>query len=1068
MSSSRKIALLAGLFLGCAGLATRPLYAQVTTGTIAGTVTGEQGQPLEDAQIQVVNPATGLTRGVRSTAAGRYSVPGLEVGNGYTITVRRIGYTAQTRSGVLVSLGQATRVDFAMATQATVLGEVTTTATKSDALIAPTRTSVSTTISDTALRRLPSLNRNFTDFAALTPQISSAGPGLSGGGTNNRYNSIQIDGASESDLFGLGSTGQPGGQANGKSIGIESVKEYQVLLAPFDVRQGNFAGALINAVTKSGTNEFHGSLVGVTRNQGLTRSQPYINTYEQSQYGFSIGGPIVKDKAFFFLNPEWQVRKVPANGDYIGLKTTNLSQTTLDSVNAVSQSYGLPIGGGGVANNENPLQNIFGRLDFNLPGNNSLVVRHNYGYAQDDNFSRSASGFRLTNNAYAFKSTKNASVIQLRSLFGAGAYNELLLNRTSIRDRRAPAVTLTPQIQVKVPGYTIVSGSERSSQGNELDQDIFEATDNFTLPIAAHRITIGTQNQFYKVRNLFGQNSYGFWQFDSLGAYRNGVAASYQVGVPLSGDGAVRFHAAAYSGYVQDEWSVTPNLNITYGLRADVPVFKDKPPFTQSVMDSLGRNTSDIPSGNIEWSPRFGFNWNAGGDDRNQVRGGIGMFSGRPAFVWLSNAFQNSGGTGFGQLNCNGGKDAGVPVFNTANATNPPTKCLATVVGDSGITARAGSEIDLLDPNLKFPQNLRGTLGYDHRLSENWVATVEGIYTLGVHGLFYRNLALKGIQGVDQYGRTIYGTLTSTGSVVPVRAHTDRDRVIDVTNQSKDHAYQLTAGLQRKYAGRYEGSVFYTYSRAFDVQSPTSSTAVSQLQFGRPWGGDLLSQETNTSVFEQRHRIVATGTYSFPTKTDLTFIYFGQSGAPYDYTASGDLNGEGFSANDPLYIPKNALDPTEITFLTRTYNDRSGKPVSYTPQQQADAFQRFIEATPCLRDNRGRIVPRNSCFNPWTNQLNVSGRQSLPSIGGQTVSLQLDVFNFLNLLNNHWGAQPIGGSFQLYNLLDYRGRTAAPAGQTATLLNTSPTFSFNPNYTKFVSNNLSSNYQIQAQIRVSF
>jgi hypothetical protein len=304
--------------------------------------------------------------------------------------------------------------------------------------------------------------------------------------------------------------------------------------------------------------------------------------------------------------------------------------------------------------------------------------------------------------------------------------------------------------------------------------------------------------------------------------------------------------------------------------------------------------------------------------------------------------------------------------------------------------------------------------------------------------------------------------------VIPVRAHTDRDRVIDVTNQSKDHAYQLTGGLQRKYAGRYEGSVFYTYSRAFDVQSFTSSTAVSQLQFGRPWGGDLLSQETNTSVFEQRHRIVATGTYSFPTKTDVTFIYQGQSGAPYDYTTSGDLNGEGFSANDPLYIPKNALDPTEITFVTQTYTDRAGNRVSYTPQQQADAFQRFVEATPCLRNNRGRIVPRNSCFNPWTNQLNVSGRQSLPSIGGQTVSLQLDVFNFLNLLNEHWGAQPTGGSFQLYNLLDYRGRTPPPTGDAATLLNTSPTFSFNPNYKKFVSNNLSSNYQIQAQIRVSF
>ena len=1047
MSSRRKIAILTGLFLGWTGLPTHTLAAQVTTGTIAGTVTGDQGQPIEDAQIQVVNPATGFTRGVRSTGAGRYSVPGLEVGNGYTITIRRIGYASQSRTNVLVSLSQTTRADFALATQATVLGEVTTIATR-DALISPNRTSVSTTVSDTTIRRLPSLNRNFTDFASLTPQISSSGPGLSGGGTNNRYNSIQIDGASESDLFGLGSTGQPGGQAQGKSIGIESVKEYQVLLAPFDVRQGNFAGALINAVTKSGTNDFHGSLVGVTRNQGFTRSQPYINKFQQSQYGFSVGGPIIKDKAFFFFNPEWQVRRLPASGDYIGLPTTNLRQSTLDSVNALISGYGLPTGGGGLVNNENPLQNIFGRLDFNLPANNSLVVRHNYGYAQDDNFSRSASNFRLTNNAYRFKSTKNASVIQLRSLFGAGAYNELLVNRTSIRDRRAPVVTQTPQLNIIVPGYTLASGSERSSQGNELDQDIVEATDNFTIPFGAHRLTLGSQNQFYKVRNLFGQNSYGFWTFGTVDSLRIGRARTYQVGVPLSGDGAVRFHAAAYSGYLQDEWAVTNRLNLTYGLRVDVPVFKDKPPFTQSVLDSVGRNTSQIPSGNVEYSPRFGFNWNATGDDRNQVRGGSGLFSGRPAFVWLSNAFQNSGRSGFAQLTC---AAAIAPVFNAANASNPPTSCT------NGSSARAGGEIDLLDPNLKFPQNWRSTLGYDRRLAENWVGTVEGIYTRGIHGLFYRNLALKGIQGVDRYGRTIYGLTPGN----PVRAHTDRDRVIDITNGSGDYSYQLTGGLQRKYSGRYDGSVFYTYSRAFDVQALTSSTAGSQIQFGRPWAGDLLSQDATRSIFEQRHRIVAQGTYSFPTKTDITLLYFGESGAPYDYTTNADLNGEGFSGNDPLYIPKNALDPSEIIFTpSRTYGG-----VAYTAQQQADAFQRFIEATPCLRNNRGHIVPRNACENPWTNRLNVAARQSLPSFMGQNVSLQVDVFNFLNLLNSGWGAQPSGGSFQLYNLLDYVGRTGSPA---STLLNSQPIYGFNPKYKKFVSNNLSSNYQIQAQIRYSF
>ncbi|HEX2779459.1 MAG TPA: carboxypeptidase-like regulatory domain-containing protein, partial [Gemmatimonadaceae bacterium] len=291
MQSRRSFAILAGLLLGLAGVAPSVARAQVTTGTITGTITGDGSQPLEDVQIQVLSRETGLSRGVRTNASGRYTVSGLEVG-AYDVTARRIGFAAQTRT-VTVSLSQASRADFALTTQAAVLSEVTTVATR-DAIITPTRTGVQTTVSDSALRRLPTLNRNFTDFVALTPQVSSAGPGLSGGGTNNRYNNIQIDGATEADLFGLGSTGQPGGQASGKSIGLEAVKEYQVLLTPFDVRQGNFAGLLVNAVTKSGTNQFHGSALGLTRNQGLTRSQPYINRFEQSQYAFSIGGPIVK------------------------------------------------------------------------------------------------------------------------------------------------------------------------------------------------------------------------------------------------------------------------------------------------------------------------------------------------------------------------------------------------------------------------------------------------------------------------------------------------------------------------------------------------------------------------------------------------------------------------------------------------------------------------------------------------------------------------------------------------------------------------------------------------------
>ncbi len=496
----------------------------VTTGAIAGTVTSDQHQPIEGVQVQVTNRTTGFSSRVTTRTDGRYTVPGLDVGNDYAVTIRRIGFQPQTRENVVVVLSQVTRLDFELVTQAAQLAAVTVVGNQ-DPVMSASHTGATTTISDTALRRLPSLNRSFYDFVALTPQVSTVGPGLSGGGTNNRYNNIQIDGSTEADLFGLGSTGQPGGQANGKSISLEAVKEYQVLLSPYDVRQANFSGLLVNAVTKSGTNDWHGSLVGVSRNQGMTRSQAYITKFDQSQGAFSLGGPIMRDKVLFFVAGDWQARTTPASGPYVGSTLSGPSQAQVSEVTTALHGYGMPIGSGALVNNGNPLANAFARLDFNLPGNTQLVIRDNYGNAVQDIFSRSASAYSLDNNGYHFKSKKNAAVAQLRTLFSGGSFNELLLNYETIRDRRQPSV-LAPQVTVYDGGFGIIDGSERYSQGNQLDQDLIELTDNYTMPIGAHRITFGATGQWYKVRNLFTQASYGVWTFGTLDSLNTASPAS--------------------------------------------------------------------------------------------------------------------------------------------------------------------------------------------------------------------------------------------------------------------------------------------------------------------------------------------------------------------------------------------------------------------------------------------------------------------------------------------------------------------------------------------------------------
>lgn len=1058
------------MLLAALAIGTTRLSAQgVTTGAIGGVVTGDQGQAVDNAQVRVTNRTTGFSHGVSTHSDGRYTVPGLEVGD-YSVTVRRLGFQPVTQAAT-VSLGQLTRVDFQLKPQATQLTGVTVTAETQGAssIISPTHTGVVSTVTDSALRRLPSLNRNFTDFVALTPQVSTTGPGLSGGGTNNRYNNVQIDGATEADIFGLGSTGQPGGQANGKSIGIEAVKEYQVLLAPYDVRQGYFAGATINAVTKSGTNELHGSAFGTTRNASLARhgdQAPWVNKYDKSQYGFSLGGPIIKDKVLFFVSPEWQQNSTPAAGPYVGSSDARVTSSDIEAVRSGMQKYGITPGTGALINNQNPLTNTFARLDVSLPWNTQLVLHYNYGFAQQDIFGRSPTGFQLSDNGYKFTSKKNGTVAQLRTLFGNGAFNELFANYTGIRDRRAPNSRF-PQVSVQNVGaglYTVVGGAERFSQGNELDQDIVEVTDNVTLPVGAHRFTIGTQNQFTRFRNLFTQASYGVWQFGSVDSLNLGLPNQYIVGVPSPGGAAVKFRGNLYSLYAEDEWTATNRLNVTYGLRADVPVFVNKPATNAEVLQDYGRNTADIPSGNVEWSPRVGFNYDATGDERNQVRGGVGLFTGRPAYVWLGNAFQNSGSIGVSLLTCNNSRTKTIaPAFNSTNVTTPPTQCT------DGTTARAGSEIDLLQPGLKFPQNLRASLGYDRRVGDSWIATVEGMYTLGINGLFYRNIALSGVAtgvpvGIDvaHGGRWIYGNSSGSGSGSPALvAPGVRSQIYDVSNQSKDHAYQLTGQLQRRFSNNYEGSVAYTYSRVWDAMSFTSSTAISQYRFGRAWAFNENDPTPTRSIFEQRHKIVAQGTYTFPTKTDLTVYYIGASGTPYDYVVNGDPNGDGTTLNDPVYVPRDVYNPNDIQLTAYTVNNPDGTKSTISVADQQRALNDFINSTPCLRENRGKIVPRNSCDNPWTNIVNVSARQSLKTIGMQNVSVELQVFNFLNLVNKNWGLQPSAG-FGSQALLTMRGRSGAD------LVNGQPIYSFDPKYQKFLSNNIYSVYQLQLQAKYSF
>ena len=1080
----------------------RLLGQGITTGAVTGTVTDANGQPVEGAQVQLRNLRTGASAGAITRANGSYSIQGVEPDPGYAVTVRRIGFEPQTQNNILVSLGQTTRTDFQLKQQTTVLETVSISA-EATPVINPSKTGTGTTVGDSLLRRLPTLNRNFADFVQLVPQVSTSTGGLSGGGVNLRQNAIQIDGAASGDLFGLGTTGQPGAQANAKSIPLDAVKEYQVLLSPFDVRQGNFGGMLINAVTKTGTNEFHGATYGYTRNENLTRSQPYLAEFKQQQYGFSLGGPILKDRLFFFVNPEWQKLNTPATGAFIGGTDSLVSTATIASFQNALQTWGLTDPGNGArVLKQNPLTNVFGRVDAYLPGYTRLVLRHNYAAADNQTFSRSSSTsssplFNLTSNSYLFSSRTHSSVAEVLTNLPNGLFNELLFNLTTIHDFRTvpvefPMITVRsfPRANGAASDVAMVAGTENSSQGNALDQRTFEVTENLTIPFAQHHVTFGTKNLFYKPINLFGQNSKGNWTFSDLNSFIAGNPVSYSVSAPSPTDpanGLATFRANMYSFYVQDAWQKSDRLLITAGVRLEKPKFLDTPPENPQVLQVYGRSTAAVPSRRTI-SPRFSFNWDATGDQRNQVRGGLGFFTGPPPFVYLSNAFGNSGLSGYASLTCSGnannqGNNATStipPPFNAANIANPPTACAPfTPTGGAtrpGATTAASANIATIDPNFRFPQYQKITLGYDHRFANGLVSTVEGLFTKAIANAFYQNLALAGPQGVDRNGRVLYGTLTATGGTAAL-APGGRQQVIDVTNVHGDRTYSLTGQLQKTFFDNFQGSLAYTYSQVRDIAATTSSTQGSNYRYQRDWAGYLSDRSLTRGKEDMPHRIVATGTWRLKTLTDFSVIYVGNSGAPYDYvyaagsgSGSGDANADGQSQNDLVYVPKDAHDPNEILFANPV-TTVPGSPAALAAQAQADAFDRFIDRVPCLRKSRGKILGRNTCRNPWQNDVDVSVGQNLKAFGQQNLQLRLDVINFMNLLNKRWGWQ---------NFSD-QNNTCGPICSATTLLTQTGNFttgrtqqtiqgiySFNTAMKPWNADNASSNYRMQLSMRYSF
>lgn len=1031
----------------------------VSTSSITGSVRSPQGQMVDAAGIEVRNRASGYAV-TTTTRGGRFFVLGLEVGGPYILTVRRLGFAPAIRDSIYLSLGETRSVDIVLEAAARILPSVPV--VERDEAPFARHGGTASTISDSLLHRLPSLNRDMYDFVRLVPQVSTRFGSVSSG-ASFRLNNYLIDGVSDRQI---GNNSVMGGARGGKSMPMDALKEYQVLLAPYDARYGDFAGLVVNAVTKSGTNDFHGSAFAYVRNEQLARHSGFLNgsTFERQQFGFTLGGPIVRDRAHFFVAPEFQRHTEPAVGPYLGQPLdaptpVPVSEADVARFTNLLRAHGLEPGHGGRVTSVNPVAAVFSRLDVALPEWRSrLALRYTYSDVDRTIFARSSTArFALSSNSFAIRFTKRASALQLFTQPAGRVFNELLIAH-SIIPSGASRYTYAPTVQVAVPHATgsetaaLVAGPADVAQGTRIVNASVELADHVSFLIAdRHTLSAGVRNEWLRYSGETIPGSFGRWTFSSLDALERGEASSYRVSRDF-GAAATPLNGVQFGAYVTDDWRAADGLTISGGLRADVLSFSARPPYNAAIDSVFGRRTSDFPRTRVTWSPRVGFTWEPRADGRTRIRGGAGLFAGRPPLGWLRSPVRQFG-TGIRTLTCNAAPFGPkvVPEF-VADAGFKPNAC-------ANGTSYASGAVDLVDRRLRLGEAVRASVAVDRELPWDVVATAEAMVTRNRSDFLLVNLNLVGPQGVDRHGRVMYGTLDTDGARPALFGDT-LPEVIDLRNQSRNHAWSLTGQLTKRFSNRLEGRVAYTYSVMRDVQSltdnPAGNAVIDHWAGSRALAGRHDDLSPTISSFDVPHRVVFAATFTAPWQrwpTDISLTYLGESGMRYTYLDSsatarfGDLNADGTSANDPIYVPRDAADTTEILF-----DARSGD----IAVQQA-AFERFIEGTSCLRRQRGRIAARNSCTAPWVHTSYLSVRQGIPATGHR-LTLQLDVFNVLNLLHARWGLVRTPN----VNVLQHVAQTPGSPSVTRSV------FRFNPELRRYSTANAESSYQLQVAARYSF
>ena len=1031
------------------------IFAQgSTTSAINGRIFGAGSESLPGATVVAIDVPTGSQYGTVTDLDGYFRLPNMNVGGPYKVTISFVGYEPFVKDGIYLQLGQTLKLDVNLSEQATAIKGVEIVAQQND-VFDGNRTGAETAISLQTIQSLPSVGRNLSDFTRLTPQakVTQLG-GVEIAGSNNRYNSIYIDGAVNNDVFGLTNQGTNGGQTGISPFSVDIIDQISIQIAPYDIKLGGFAGAGINAVTRKGTNEFSGSAYFVLRNEGMAGKTPTdddeverkkLNDFSSTTYGFRLGGPIIENKLFFFMNAEIQKDETPQPFDF----ATYNGEVTADQLTQLSNKlvgYGYDPGAYTDVIRSLEGTKLFGRIDWNINKVHKLMVRHQYTKGISTSPSNSSTtNLRFANSGVYFPSTTNTTAIELKSNISSDMSNSLIIGITSVKDDRDPMGGNFPYVRIKDGNSNIYFGSEEFSTGNELNQNIYTLTDNFELYRGKHTFTFGTHNELYDMYNLFIRQNFGSYQFNSISDFLSDAPAyqfdrTFSAVDNITGDGsqaAAVFKALQLGFYAQDEIQVNDKLKVTAGLRFDIPMFLDTPrenkDFNDNVIpileengwDTEGAKTGQMPDVAIMINPRAGFNYDVKGDKTLQIRGGAGLFTSRIPYVWPGASFQNNAVmTGGMRVTAAGSPEL---IFNpdwNSQPSIPPTQ--------------PSGQVDIFAKEFKFPKVFRTSLAVDKKLPWGLVATVEAIYTKTLNNVLYYNL---------RYEKT--GNLTGSGDDRPIWSRidlgkdpvTDKNRaytdIILGTNTSEGSSYNITAQLQKTFENGFAGSLAYTYGATTSMNDGVSSQNSSQWRVPNVRGKNDI--DLATSDFSPGHRIVGYASYKLEyldhLATSISLFYTGQSGDLYSYgyaDGSSKYLGEDNQSLELIYVPKNQDD---INLIDKV--DANGNVTLSAAQQWAD-LDAFINGDDYLSERRGQYAERNSSRVPFMNIFDFRIAQDFyMQAGGKRNTLQvaLDIFNIGNMLNKDWGRiyYASGAYYNNYPLIKMEGFEAD---------NTTPKYSF--------------------------